>query len=154
MKINVPFFVFDVQWTVASILEVIFRSNPFNKTRLDRIFVPRSIETKEAKSSYKDGFASAVKMWANGVYINAVSEGYSDTQYGNHYRTVVVTIKTQKFRVWDSAGRWVRFDVPVRDILQAEKNLADGLMEEDPQQVKARTKQAAAVKAIHDLLQQ
>ena len=145
MKISLPFFVFETQLTINAILKVIFRSNPQNDTRLPDVFVPRKIETIRLLPG-EDQWSVRIKMWANGVYVDAVSEGCADSHYGDQYRTASLSFKVHRYM---APQAMVIIDVPVSEILQAEKKSADGISEDDPQQIEARKQQKAALQVIH-----
>lgn len=155
-KINLPFFVFEVLQTVNMVLEVIFRGNPENKTCLPRVFTPRSIEAKSIEpSSEGSEFGFKVSFWANGVYIDAVSEGYDSQAYGDVHRTKAVRIRARRH---GSQQGFVVLEVPLEDLLLAEKYarfeadcLRHGVTIPDVI-VAARARQQAALQVIHDLL--
>lgn len=116
--INLPFFVFETLHTLNRVLEVVFRSNPENNTYLSRVFIPRKIEMKKVEPR-SDGseFADKIAMWANGVYVYAVSEGYSDTRYGDQHHTMTVQIKVRRY---GCRKGFLIFEVPLDDVLFAE----------------------------------
>lgn len=153
MKISLPFFVFETLSTINSVLRLIFRDKPENLTWLWGAFIPRKIETIKLRQGSAE-WAVRIKFWSNGVYIDAVSEGCADIPH-DQYKTVSLKIRAKRINGYKFAGprrNWCEFEVPISDILQAENNSADRISEDQPEQVEARKRQTAAIKAIHNLL--
>jgi hypothetical protein len=132
MKIEIPFCVSDMVWQINWFLSVIFRNNPKNQTVLGFTFSPRKIRTSRNKKGLR------FWMWSDGTYINIIPKKDG----------LILELKTKRT---DKPG-WVRFSVPIWDILQAEKNVLDGIKEEDSTQKNAREKQDLCLSLIQQAI--